>query len=125
VFQWFQPFDRFAPFKTMQIAAVRGSNVQLFNDRRELPRFENSRNVEMKYGFCCLVESKSALLAGIMVAGRSVDLVQTHSLEELFLNSTTGMLPKLKSQFVISSFPILQLSLKHETQTAISYDGLV
>jgi hypothetical protein len=27
----------------LQIAAVQGSNVQLFNDGREFPRFENSR----------------------------------------------------------------------------------
>jgi hypothetical protein len=39
-----------------------------------------------------------------MIAGLFVDLVQTHSLEELFLNSTTGSLSNLKSQFVISGF---------------------
>jgi hypothetical protein len=46
-FKSFQSFNRFAPFKTLQIVAVQGSNVQLFNDRRELPRFENSRSVGM------------------------------------------------------------------------------
>jgi len=40
-----------------------------------------------------------------MVAGPFVDLVQTHSLGELFLNSTTASLPNLKSHFVISGFP--------------------
>jgi len=39
-----------------------------------------------------------------MVAGPFVDLVQTHSLGELFLNSTTAF-PNLKSHFVISGFP--------------------
>ena len=43
----FLSFNRFASFKTLQIAAVQGSKDQLFNDRRELPRFENSRNVEV------------------------------------------------------------------------------
>lgn len=33
-----------------------------------------------------MVVSESALLAGIVLAGLFVDLVQTHSLEELFLN---------------------------------------
>ncbi len=116
---WNYPLWRSQPFN--------GSIVHQFEGRqseRELPRFENSRNVEMKYGFCCLVESESALLAGIMSLA-FVALVQTHSLKEFFLNSTTGTAPNLKSQFVISGFPFSSCQLKHETQTAISYDGLV
>jgi hypothetical protein len=46
-FQSFQPFNRFAPFKTLQIAALQGSTVQLFNGKRKLPLFENSRSVGM------------------------------------------------------------------------------
>jgi len=39
-FKTFKPFNRFAPFKTFRILGF----------ERKLPRFENSRNVEMSCG---------------------------------------------------------------------------
>jgi hypothetical protein len=55
---------------------------------REFPKRRN----EVRLLLSCLVESESALLAGIMIAGLFVDLGQTHSLEELFLNfDVTGI----------------------------------
>jgi hypothetical protein len=58
------------------------------NSEGELPRFENSRNVEMKQTLYVAVRwgDDSILLAGIMLAGLFIYLVQTHSFEELFLS---------------------------------------
>jgi hypothetical protein len=75
-------------------SAPRVAAVQAFKSSRtdsggELPRFGNSRNVEMNSNISAAElnwRGQSALLAGIVLAGLFVYLFQTHPFEEFALN---------------------------------------
>ena len=59
-FQSFQTFHRFAPFQSFSV--VQRSTVQSFNEREELPCFENSRKVEMiVIQFSCSVNHRQRI----------------------------------------------------------------
>ena len=77
----------------------------------EVPRFENSRNVEMSQIIRAAdwdLRDESNLLTGIMLAGFFVYLVQAHSFERLFLNFQVVSIVSGKMAYELSRAAVAQ-----------------
>jgi hypothetical protein len=87
--QWLRSIPRVGAVQWFDVLTMSGIISKLAGTGGGLPRFENSRNVEMNSNISAAELNwlgQSALVAGIMLAGPFVYLFQTHPFEEFALN---------------------------------------